>query len=156
MKTVSCNVIDNKLTRRQSIIQSPIIIFNIKDLLECLKSGKLMSVSSFVAFCGACLQPVTANRGGLVLSCSDFLCNECSQNLTSSFSCPCCGKSGIKSIPLGSNLPEEVLTNMLDPSKEIEKMHEIIVFQVRYYKKVIKLLHKKLNNSQEENNQLRW
>jgi hypothetical protein len=48
------------------------------------------------------------------------------------------------------NLPEEVAKNLTDPSKELESIHEVLVFQVKYYKQIMKRLLVRVNKSEHE------
>lgn len=101
-----------------------------------------MSALSFNMFCGKCFHTISANSssGGSVLSCGDFLCPTCAPSLISSTSCPACGKQGVRAAFLNDALPEEVKLNISDPTRELEKMHNVMAFQVKYYKQLIKRL----------------
>ncbi len=85
-----------------------------------------------------------------MLSCGDFLCSECAQLLVSSSSCPSCGKQGVRAVFLKDTLPEEVKLNVSDPTRELEKLHSMLMFQVKYYKQLIRKLISKMNGMEQE------
>lgn len=106
---------------------------------------------SFVILCGKCFRVVPANSSGSVLSCGDILCSTCNNiPFGSSSTCPACGKDGVKTLNLSEKLPEEVSRNLSDPSKELESIHEVLVFQVKYYKQIMKRLLLRANKSEHE------
>lgn len=107
---------------------------------------------SFTIYCGRCFRVVqsTSEEGGSVLSCGDFLCSSCAQLLASSSSCPSCGKQGVRAVFLKDALPEEVKLNISDATKEMERLHNMLLFQVKYYKQLIKKLVVKMNQVEQE------
>ncbi len=107
---------------------------------------------AFTIYCGRCFRVVQNNseEGGSVLSCGDFLCSSCAQLLVSSASCPACGKQGVRAVFLKDSLPEEVKLNVSDPTKEMERLHNMLTFQVKYYKQLIKKLVVKMNQVDQD------
>ncbi len=107
---------------------------------------------SFVILCGKCFRVVPSSSSGSVLSCGDILCSTCNTiPFNDASTCPACGKDGVKSVHLNDkNLPEEVAKNLTDPSKELESIHEVLVFQVKYYKQIMKRLLVRVNKSEHE------
>ena len=96
-----------------------------------------MADNSFIPICGYCFKS-SSSRHGSVLSCGDFLCESCcSQNLDS---CPLCSKQ-FKSLDLSiPDLPEDVLRNVTDSSVQMENLYGAIEFQLKSYKRIIKVL----------------
>lgn len=112
-----------------------------------------MSSLSFTIFCGRCFRTISQNStsGGSVLSCGDFLCSNCAQSLISGSACPACGKHGVRAAFLNDSLPEEVRQNISDATKEMEKLHSAMMFQVKYYKQLIKRLLSRIQQMEQEN-----
>lgn len=113
----------------------------------------MASSISFTIFCGRCFRTISQNStsGGSVLSCGDFLCSSCAQSLISGSACPACGKHGVRAAFLNDALPEEVKQNISDATKEMEKLHGVMTFQVKYYKHLIKRLLGRVQHSEQEN-----
>ena len=111
-----------------------------------------MSSLNFAIFCGKCFRALAQNskEGGSVLSCGDFLCAACAATLIAGSSCPACGKQGVRAVFLNDSLPDEVKSNITDPTKELESIHGVLSFQIRYYKQMIKKLLSRLQIMDEE------
>ncbi len=107
---------------------------------------------SFAILCAKCFRLVPPNSGGSVLSCGDIICSTCDNAaFRSSSVCPACDKEGVRALSLNENLPEEVNKNLrTDSSKELESIHEVLVFQVKYYKKTMKLMIRELHKRKDE------
>jgi hypothetical protein len=107
---------------------------------------------SFLIICGLCSKPVNATKdGGAVLSCGDFLCGTCASTQADRPNiCTACGKQGVRSAPLNSTLPDEVRQNISDTTQEIESIHSILSFQIKYYKETIKRLLSKIDQLEQQ------
>lgn len=112
-----------------------------------------MSSLAFSIFCGRCYQNISLNSSetGSVLSCGDFLCSSCAPLVANSSNCPACGKQGVRSAFLNESLPDEVKINIMDPTNELEKFHNILSFQIKYYKQIIRRLLGTLEQFDQEN-----
>eukprot|EP01041_Mallomonas_annulata_P003079 gene3079-6037_t len=99
-----------------------------------------MSDINFQSYCGQCLT-VIPELHGLVLSCGDFLCDEC--GISSTDRCPVCGICGIRSATL-STPPVEVSALLSDPSSLLQGVYEALKFQIKHYQQII-------HRSQEQN-----
>lgn len=98
-----------------------------------------MSTTSFIPLCCNCNEDIIQAKGGVVLSCSDFLCTHCFNEDIKQ--CPNCNKIGIRSVNLFSNdIPVQVIQNMSDVTKQLEIIHNIFSFQIKHYKLTIKRL----------------
>jgi hypothetical protein len=113
-----------------------------------------MSALSFLTLCGNCFRNTSQQKEGSVLSCGDFMCLSCSKLVVNTNTCPACGKENVKLALLNDSLPDEVMKNMGDTSKDIESIHDVLVFQVKYYKLMIKRLLFKLQQSNEESRKI--
>ena len=89
-----------------------------------------MSALKFSTFCGNCFATI-ATGSGIVLSCGDFLCNNCSA--LEQETCPVCCTTGVRSAKL-SHPPEEVVKNMEDPASHLEGIFNTLKFQLSHYK----------------------
>eukprot|EP01038_Epipyxis_sp_PR26KG_P015137 gene15137-20378_t len=129
-----------------------------------------MSQLSFLVLCGKCFTSInhstgltTANSEGVVLSCGDFLCSRCANdsnllhNEQFQTKCPTCGKLGVMCVSLQDQgqLPEEVKTNMENTSENIEGIHNVLSFQIKYYKRTIKQLLSIIQTKNDENSVLK-
>lgn len=97
-----------------------------------------MSSLDFTIYCGRCLSALGDHKGGSVLSCGDFLCTTCAQQLISGSACPACGRTGVRAAFLNDSLPDEVRVNVMDPTKHMESLHNVLGFQMKYYKQIIR------------------
>lgn len=102
-----------------------------------------MSGNSFLVLCYKCLTDITDTNNGFVVSCGDFVCGKCIAENSNKTDCPACGKSNVRFADLRSSLPEEIRLKTSDPSKHLESAHTSLIFQVKYYKKIIKKLIEK-------------
>ena len=89
-----------------------------------------MSALKFSTFCGNCFSTI-ASGSGIVLSCGDFLCNNCSS--LEQDTCPACCTTGIKIAKL-AHPPPEVVRNMEDPATHLEGIFTTLKFQLSHYK----------------------
>jgi hypothetical protein len=114
----------------------------------------MASVFSLGCLCGRCFRPVGGNAGGFILSCSDFVCGQCSNNgcITS---CPACGKQNVQVLDLSNSLPEEVQGSISDPVSQLEALANTAKFQIKYYKQTIRKLLAKVTQLGKENVQLK-
>lgn len=115
------------------------------------RQHRTMSGLEFTIFCGKCFALVSCDHGnGSVLSCGDFLCHRCSQQLQSTSICPACGRSGVRAIVLDGPLPDEVKGSIEDPMKTLDSLFQTLGFQVKYYKSTIRKLFSRLKDSESE------
>ena len=110
-----------------------------------------MSPLKFSSFCGKCFSPI-AQGSGIVLSCGDFLCKHCSDNLERD-KCPVCHTTGIRSAGL-DNPPDEVGRNMTDPSELLEHTFNVLKFQVSHYKDMLLKAAKRVDSLETVNRKL--
>ena len=105
-----------------------------------------MDTLDFMISCGQCLKEID-RQNGVVLSCGDFVCSQCSFLITK---CPMCGKERFKKIKLADSesMPDEVLKNTSNVSLELESVFHIFSFQIKYYKRMI--LHLRQRNDELE------
>ena len=109
-----------------------------------------MSALKFSSFCGSCFATIS-NGSGIVLSCGDFLCNNCSnfeQN-----TCPVCCTTGVRSAKL-SRPPDEVSKNMGDAAMHLESIFVVLKFQLSHYKDTLARASQRLvalNKADKEN-----
>jgi hypothetical protein len=89
-----------------------------------------MSALKFNTFCGNCFATI-APGSGIVLSCGDFLCSNCS-NLEQN-TCPVCNTNGVKTAGL-RNPPAEVSRNMTDTADHLQTVFNTLKFQLSHYK----------------------
>jgi hypothetical protein len=105
----------------------------------------------FLTYCGKCFNSVQHERGGLVLSCGDFICANCSLELHSMSgptTCPACDKKNVKSLLLESaDLPKDVINNMTDLSIHLENLRSITLFQMKHYSRLIDRMRDKLQRT---------
>ena len=84
---------------------------------------------------------------GFVLSCGDFICNNCVAEPLES--CPACGLHGVRQVSLASHrdIPQEVMSMMADPSSHLEALFNVLKFQVQHYKDMLSRASKRLHAS---------
>lgn len=99
-----------------------------------------MSALKFNTFCGVCYANI-AHGSGIVLSCGDYLCNNC-RNLELE-TCPICCTTGVKLASLASP-PDEVKRNMEDPARHLEQVFNVLKFQLSHYKETLSRASQKL------------
>jgi len=94
-----------------------------------------MSDLEFFSNCSQCYAKIMPTTGA-ILSCGDFLCNQC--NLSFNGECNNCGGKKVQKLTLNDkNLPFEVSQNLVDPSKLMDDMFETLTFQIKHYRKII-------------------
>ena len=98
-----------------------------------------MSNLNFVSYCGLCYTKILPSKGGVVLSCGDFVCSICVPSNVSlnEQKCPICHKNNVNSLRLNADMPEDVLDKMSDLNSEFESLHESLTFQIKHYKRVL-------------------
>lgn len=104
--------------------------------------------------CGKCFRPVSSSTGGYILSCTDLLCVQCSNNGNIT-SCPACGKQNIQALNLKEPLPDEVSASISDPVIKLESIINTTKFQIKYYKQTLKKLLSTVSQLAKENQQLK-
>ena len=98
-------------------------------------------MSSFQAFCCICNNAISIQEGGMVFSCGEYICIQCSNLYQGNFlECPSCRKKGVKVLCLNSTLPNEISKKMSDCANSLNDIQEQLVFQIKYYKNFIKKL----------------
>eukprot|EP01035_Chromulina_nebulosa_P029039 gene29039-38432_t len=101
-----------------------------------------MANLAFVSYCGLCFCKITPSKGGLVLSCGDFICSVCipSNATIPDQKCPVCNKNKVNSLRLNTDMPEDVLEKMNDVTSELESLQETMTFQIKHYKRILSIL----------------
>ena len=101
-----------------------------------------MASLAFVSYCGLCFCKISPSKGGLVLSCGDFICSACIQTneTTCDLKCPVCNKNKVNSLRLNADMPEDVLEKMNDVTSELESLQETMAFQIKHYKRILSIL----------------
>jgi hypothetical protein len=89
-----------------------------------------MTELAFEPFCGSCLKLIPS-RSGIVLSCGDFLCDQCSH--IASKGCPSCNSQDVNMVPL-ENPPPEVSSMLNNPAGDLQSVFDTLKFQIRHYK----------------------
>jgi hypothetical protein len=106
----------------------------------------------FDYLCGKCFaQASRSGRPGKVLSCSDFLCFDCGNNIQEPFTCPSCLKKNVKYVSTDDpSIPAEVLRNISDPEDSIEQIKSVLLFQVKHYKTMLQRAVTKMMRDKKE------
>lgn len=89
-----------------------------------------MAELSFDPFCGNCLRLIPP-KTGTVLSCGDFLCDQCSHIANNG--CPSCNSKAINTVTL-ENPPPEVSSMLNNPAGDLQNVFDTLKFQIRHYK----------------------
>lgn len=116
-----------------------------------------MSALSFTSYCGVCFSRILPSKGGVVLSCGDFICSVCisTDSEYSENCCSACGRKNVKSLKLNAEMPEDVLEKMNDMSNEFEILQDSFTFQVKHYKRVLASSSSAMQQKDKEINMLK-
>ena len=82
----------------------------------------------------------------LVSNCGCFFCSRCAKSCSSSGCFVCGSKSKVKVVPIGKNLPQNLLEMFNNTETSISKMHKRMAFQNLHFERALKLRWKKRKN----------
>lgn len=105
---------------------------------------------SFEYHCMNCLRIILPNNG-VVLSCGDFFCSLCSQDINNI--CPSCGIKEIRIMEI-KNASKDVLDMFINPSQELQTLFDTLKFQITHYKTLLLKATKILNHVEYDRQQL--